>query len=201
MGCSSANESEDKIVIFMIGKPGCGQKSQGAKVAEILGNCSHIHLEGLIRKEMLRKSSMKLDQINENKLVPSNDLVNELYKKIISKNTEYILIDGFPKTVENIDEWKKIIGKKCKVLALIHLNISNEIMYIREKEKLDEMGKNYIEKKYKRFMEKTLKVIDNLKNNINYIEINGEQEFETITQEIVNKLKNLIENKKYNEIF
>ena len=54
--------------------PSCG-KLQGKKISENLGDCSHIHLENLIRHEMLRKLSMKLDQINENKLVPSKDLV------------------------------------------------------------------------------------------------------------------------------
>jgi len=201
MGCGSANSIDNKVVIFLIGKPGCGQKLQGKKVSETLGDCSHIHLENLIRHEMLRKSSMKLDQINENKLVPSKDLVENLYEKIINKNTNYILIDGFPKTEENITEWKKIIGKKFKILALIHLNISNETMNEREKEKIEEMGKSYLDKKYKRFMEYTVKVIDNLKNKINYLEINGEQELEIITKEIVDKLKNLIENNKYNELF
>ena len=201
MGCGSANSIENKVVIFLIGKPGCGQKLQGKKVSEKLGDCSHIHLEGLIRHEMLRKSSMKLDQINENKLVPSKDLVEVLYEKICNKNTNYILIDGFPKIEENITEWKKIIGKKFKILALIHLNISNETMNEREKEKIEEMGKNYLEKKYKRFMENTVKIIDKLKSQINYLEINGEQEQEIITKEIVDKLKKLIENNKYNELF
>ena len=201
MGCGSANSIDNKVVIFLIGKPGCGQKLQGKKVSEKLGDCSHIHLEGLIRHEMLRKSSMKLDQINENKLVPSKDLVEVLYEKICNKNTNYILIDGFPKIEENITEWKKIIGKKFKILALIHLNISNETMNEREKEKIEEMGKNYLEKKYKRFMENTVKIIDKLKSQINYLEINGEQEQEIITKEIIDKLKKLIENNKYNELF
>jgi adenylate kinase len=201
MGCGSANSIDNKVVIFLIGKPGCGQKLQGKKVSENLGDCSHIHLEGLIRHEMLRKSSMKLDQINENKLVPSKDLVEVLYEKICNKNTNYILIDGFPKIEENITEWKKLIGKKFKILALIHLNISNETMYEREKEKIEEMGKNYLEKKYKRFMENTVKIIDNLKSQINYFEINGEQSQEIITKEIVDKLKKLIENNNYNELF
>ena len=201
MGCGSANSIDNKVVIFLIGKPGCGQKLQGKKVSEKLGDCSHIHLEGLIRHEMLRKSSMKLDQINENKLVPSKDLVEVLYEKICNKNTNYILIDGFPKIEENITEWKKLIGKKFKILALIHLNISNETMNEREKEKIEEMGKNYLEKKYKRFMENTVKIIDKLKSQINYLEINGEQEQEIITKEIVDKLKKLIENNKYNELF
>ena len=201
MGCGSANSIDNKVVIFLIGKPGCGQKLQGKKVSEKLGDCSHIHLEGLIRHEMLRKSSMKLDQINENKLVPSKDLVEVLYEKICHKNTNYILIDGFPKIEENITEWKKLIGKKFKILALIHLNISNETMYEREKEKIEEMGKNYLEKKYKRFMENTVKIIDNLKSQINYFEINGEQDQEIITKEIVDKLKKLIENNNYNELF
>ena len=74
-------------------------------------------------------------------------------------------------------------------------------MYEREKEKIEEMGKNYLEKKYKRFMENTVKIIDKLKSQINYFEINGEQDQEIITKEIIDKLKKLIENNKYNELY
>ena len=50
-------------------------------------------------------------------------------------------------------------------------------------------------------MENTVKVIENLKNKINFLEINGEQELDVITKEIIDKLKNLIENNKYNELY
>ena len=50
-------------------------------------------------------------------------------------------------------------------------------------------------------MENTVKIIDKLKSQINYFEINGEQSQEIITKEIVDKLKKLIENNNYNELF
>ena len=35
MGCGSANSIDNKVVIFLIGKPGCGQKLQGKKVSDL----------------------------------------------------------------------------------------------------------------------------------------------------------------------
>ena len=63
---------------------------------------------------MLHKSSVCLDQINEDKLVPSKDLV-ELLNNNISK-LKYEYLEGFPKCEDNILEWKKIIVSNLKIL-------------------------------------------------------------------------------------
>ena len=81
MGCSSSSSTE-KHIIFLIGRPGSGQKTQSDLLCESSKYYGIIHIDSLIRQEMLRKSSVKLDQINEDKLVPSEDLVELLNNNI-----------------------------------------------------------------------------------------------------------------------
>ena len=113
MGCSSSSSFE-KEIIFLIGRPGSGQKTQSNLLNESSKRYGIIHIDSLIRQEMLRKSSVKLDQINEDKLVPSEDLVELLNNNISNMNKDHIILEGFPKCDPNINAWKKIIGKNFK---------------------------------------------------------------------------------------
>ena len=113
---------------------------------------------------MLRKSSVKLDQINEDKLVPSEDLVELLNNNISNMNKDHIILEGFPKCDPNINAWKKIIGKNFKIHSLIYLNMDENLLLEREKEKIDSMGEEYA----LYLKEEQQKKIDKIKKYENY---------------------------------
>ena len=193
MGCSSSS-SMNKKVIFVIGKPGSGQKSQAIYLKNQIKNCNVIQVESLIRYEMLIKSSMKLDQINEDKLVPSNELVEILNEKIKYLPSEYVIVEAFPKNENNVQEWKNIIGKKILIHSLIYLKIDdkdNDKIFEREKDKIDSMGEFYVEKRLKTFNEHTLQIIQALRKDINVIDIHGEKNENDVSEEIWKKFKEL----------
>ena len=193
MGCDSSSTINKKI-IFIIGKPGSGQKSQSIYLKNQIHNCDIIQVEALIRYEMLIKSSMKLDQINEDKLVPSNELVKILNEKIKYLPSEYIIVEAFPKNENNVQEWKNIIGKKILIHSLIYLKIDdkdNDKIFEREKDKIDSMGEFYVEKRLKTFNEHTLQIIQALRKDINVIDIHGEKNENDVSEEIWKKFKEL----------
>ena len=143
---------------------------------------------------MLIKSSMKLDQINEDKLVPSNELVKILNEKIKYLPSEYIIVEAFPKNENNVQEWKNIIGKKILIHSLIYLKIDdkdNDKIFEREKDKIDSMGEFYVEKRLKTFNEHTLQIIQALRKDINVIDIHGEKNENDVSEEIWKKFKEL----------
>ena len=192
MGCGIS--IKNKKVIFLIGKPGSGQKTQAINLKKKLGCCDIIQVEALIRFEMLIKSSMKLDQINEDKLVPSNELVKILNEKIKYLPSEYIIVEAFPKNENNVQEWKNIIGKKILIHSLIYLKIDdkdNDKIFEREKDKIDSMGEFYVEKRLKTFNEHTLQIIQALRKDINVIDIHGEKNENDVSEEIWKKFKEL----------
>ena len=189
MGCSSSN---DKKIIFLIGKPGSGQKIQSINLKNKILNCSIIEVEALIRFEMLIKSNMKLDQISEDKLVSSKDLVEKIYEKIKHINSEFIIIEAFPKNENNIIEWKKIIGNKYLIHSLIHLKIDNDnILFERENEKIASMGNNYVVKRLKTFNDFTLNTINSLRKEINVVDIDGSKNEEEVSNDVWNKFNEI----------
>ena len=197
MGCGIS--IKNKKVIFLIGKPGSGQKTQAINLKKKLGCCDIIQVEALIRFEMLIKSSMKLDQINEDKLVPSEDLVNILNEKIKYLGSEFIIIEAFPKSESNIIEWKKIIGENLMIHSLIHLKIDNDDkLFEREIDKINVMGDFYVHKRLKTFNEHTLPTINSLKDIINYIEIDGEKNEDEVKKEIWEKFNEINQKGKFN---
>ena len=199
MGCSSS--PAQKLIIFMVGRPGSGQKTQSNLLSDSSKDYIVIHIESLIRQEMLRKSSVRLDQINEDKLVPSKDLVELLLNNISKLKYEYIILEGFPKCEDNILEWKKIIGSKFKILCLIYLNMSEDLIYEREKEKIDSMGEMWVNKKNKIFNTQTLPCINDLKNIVNYFEIHVTDKNEKeIHKEILKKIHEFDSGNKFIEL-
>ena len=198
MGCDSSSTINKKI-IFIIGKPGSGQKSQSIYLKNQIHNCDIIQVEALIRYEMLIKSSMKLDQINEDKLVSSEDLVNILNDKIKYLPSEFIIIEAFPKSESNITEWKKIIGKNLMIHSLIYLKIDNDDkLFEREVDKITAMGDYYVHKRLNTFNQHTLPIINYLKDKINYIEIDAEKNEEDVKTEIWTKFNEINKKGKFN---
>ena len=198
MGCSSSS-IKDKKIIFIIGKPGSGQKTQSIYLKNQIHNCDIIQVESLIRYEMLIKSSMKLDQINEDKLVSSEELVTILNDKIKYLPSEFIIIEAFPKSESNITEWKKIIGKHLIIHSLIYLKIDNDDkLFEREIDKINVMGDFYVHKRLKTFNEHTLPTINSLKDIINYIEIDGEKNEDEVKKEIWEKFNEINQKGKFN---
>ena len=199
MGCSSS--PAQKLIIFMVGRPGSGQKTQSNLLSDSSKDYIVIHIESLIRQEMLRKSSVRLDQINEDKLVPSKDLVELLLNNISKLKYEYIILEGFPKCEDNILEWKKIIGSKFKILCLIYLNMSEDLIYEREKEKIDSMGEMWVNKKNKIFNNQTYPSICDLKKIVNFYEIDVSNKKENeIHKEIAKKIQEFISGNKFIEL-
>jgi adenylate kinase family enzyme len=198
MGCSSSS-IKDKKIIFIIGKPGSGQKTQSIYLKNQIHNCDIIQVESLIRYEMLIKSSMKLDQINEDKLVSSEELVTILNDKIKYLPSEFIIIEAFPKSESNITEWKKIIGKNLMIHSLIYLKIDNDDkLFEREVDKITAMGDYYVHKRLNTFNQHTLPIINYLKDKINYIEIDAEKNEEDVKKEIWTKFNEINKKGKFN---
>ena len=96
-------KSKNYHLIFFIGLPGCNKESQIEKISQEY-KYSSINIDSLISQE-ISSSSEKGIQLNEYKLkgniIPSELLVSLLVEKIKTIENKNILIEGFPKTLND----------------------------------------------------------------------------------------------------
>ncbi|PIA35493.1 hypothetical protein AQUCO_03500095v1 [Aquilegia coerulea] len=121
--------STEKItVIFILGGPGSGKSTQSPKIAEKFGFV-HISAGDLLREELKSGSedSVMIQKTMENgELVPSNFMVKLLQRAMKESGKEKFLIDGFPRSLENLDAFTTLTGIEPKFV--LYLYCSEEVM-------------------------------------------------------------------------
>lgn len=99
------------------------------------------------------------------------------------------LIDGFPRNLENLNTWEKLMGDKVEVPFILHLVCSEEVMLSRLLKRGETSGRSddnieSIKKRFRTYNEETMEIIthfDGLKKNR---DVNSEREVGVIFSEI-----------------
>lgn len=116
-------------VIFVLGGPGSGKGTQCSQLVERYG-AAHLSTGDLLREEVASKS-VQGETINrmikEGQIVPLQVTIDLLKKAVQSRPGPY-LIDGFPRSLDNLQLWEAQCGE-C-ALALF-LDLSEELMEAR----------------------------------------------------------------------
>jgi adenylate kinase len=111
-----------KLIIF--GPPGSGKGTYSSKLKEIFG-VEKIATGDIFREEIKKGSELgkKVEKyVKEGKLVPDEIVIEVVKEKI--KNLENFILDGFPRTINQVKELLKI----TKIDAIIKLNMHEEII-------------------------------------------------------------------------
>ncbi|CAN0134169.1 unnamed protein product [Scytosiphon promiscuus] len=96
-----------KEVVFVLGGPGSGKGTHCAKVATEFGY-THLSTGDLLREEQTKESELATkiaDCIKDGKLVTSSTMVALLKDAILKGESKRFLLDGFPRSKENLDAW------------------------------------------------------------------------------------------------
>ena len=99
-----------KQIIFIFGGPGSGKGTQ-CKLLEKKFKYKHISAGDLLRCEKNKNTeNAKLinNLINDGKIVPSNITVNLILDEIKKSDNNVILLDGFPRNIENLETWNRL---------------------------------------------------------------------------------------------
>lgn len=202
--------------IIFIGIQGSGKGTQAKEVAKQL-NLTHISTGDLLR-EQKGKIKKEIDNIiNKGKLI-SDELMIKLLKEKIKKenNKEGIILDGFPRTIEQAKKLKKEIeinkvieikiSDKESIKRLINRRTCEKCkegynLVTQPKPKIpnicDKCGGKLIQRKddnlksikqrIKTYHNQTKPILDYYKEKI--IKINGKKKIEKITKKIIKKIK------------
>ena len=131
-------------VIFVVGGPGSGKGTQCKLIADKYGY-SHLSAGDLLREERNSKSELA-DMINQilvdGKLVPSEITTKLLLNAMQRCENNKFLIDGFPRSQENMDCWEKMAPATVELQFLLQLECPESVMLERLLERGKTSGRN-----------------------------------------------------------
>lgn len=112
-----------KSVIVMLGPPGCGKGTQGERLSEELGY-TRLSTGDMLREAVRNGTELGLKAkgyMDSGALVP-NDLIIGLMKEKIAQATGGVILDGFPRTVEQADA----LAQQVDVDLALDLDVPDE---------------------------------------------------------------------------
>jgi len=181
-------------VLFVLGGPGSGKGTQCKKIVE---NFPFIHLSAgeLLRAERDREGSQFGALINqyitEGKIVPVEITVALLKAEMerTGRSGDWFLIDGFPRSHENLRGWTSVIGDWADVVGVLLLECREEEMEKRILKRAETEGRNddnlsTIKKRFHTYEADTMPVINHYREEQKLFSIQAEGDAEAVYRNV-----------------
>ena len=197
MGCggstAAAVGATKAKVVFVIGGPGSGKGTQCAKIKDEF-KYNHMSTGDVLRTVVKEKKAPGWQELEadmkEGKLISSQKLISFVKVGIVASTNKKILLDGFPRNKENLDEWNKQMKDVADVVAVVYFELADEVM----KERL--LGRNEgraddneetIAKRISTFNQETKPVIDAYEKEGKVIKIDASKSVDDVFAEVKQK--------------
>ena len=132
--CDPRKPCEKPNVVFVLGGPGTG-KGTMCELAEVQLGWTHLSIGDLLRKEREAggKTAETIEEyITAGRLVPNEitvTLLNSTMEKIIrTTGNNNFLLDGFPRSLNNMEGWYEIFGKDTELPKMLYLECPFEVL-------------------------------------------------------------------------
>ena len=173
-----------KNVIFIVGAPGTSISTMCSKLIEEF-KFSFISTSDTIKTESSNTKSLFFNALMtdiQNGLVDSSKVVQMLKLKIMASQEQKILLEGFPKCIENIDQWTSIMSQTADIVAMCLIDISNdEIMKTKASLKY---SPNEVNEKINTYINQTRPACQKYKEQFKLMVFNGEKNDEDLFTEL-----------------
>ena len=117
--------------VFVLGGPGCGKGTNCTKLKQTFG-FTHLSAGDLLRAEQKREGSkvgaLIKEYISEGKIVPSSITIGLLKEAMESNRGATFLIDGFPRALDQAEEFMAEVGAP---MFTLFFDVSQEAMTAR----------------------------------------------------------------------
>ena len=186
-------------LVFVLGGPGSG-KGTMCELAETQLGWIHLSIGELLRAELERRGT-KADMIAEclkaGKLAP-NDIVVTLLKNAMECATRTtgknnFLLDGFPRSMKNLEEWFEIFGQESMLPKMLYLECPYDVLEQRILGRANFTGRSddnleSIKLRFDTFKAETLPAVDYFRSKNKCAEIDTSQDRQTVYSDIVSHL-------------
>ena len=188
-----------KKLFLIIGAPGSGKTTDASIIATNDNKFSHYSTGDLLRAEVASGSDLGrlIDSfISKGNLVPLDVVVNTIISAIKSSPTDYILIDGYPRSVEQMMELDKVLANTDDVglSGVIEVDVSEHVARervlgrARGADDNDEVFNN----RMKVYLGPLKEIRDFYSSKSLLRNINGERTIEEIVSDMANLLNTMI---------
>lgn len=121
-----------KKIFLIIGAPGSGKTTDASKVAERHEDIVHYSTGDMLRAEVDSGSELGKtihSYIGDGNLVPLNIIVDTMLSVINNATADTILIDGYPRSVEQMGALDEIIGgdDNVELVSVIEVRVSEDV--------------------------------------------------------------------------
>jgi UMP-CMP kinase family protein len=179
---------EKANVVFVLGGPGSGK---GTQCARLVADFGFIHLStgDLLRKEVENKGPQaeKIEEVLKEGRLVSSEMLVELIKGAFEKHGMQgkFLLDGFPRSQQNVEAWDQIIKDSVNVPCLLYFSCSEETMKNRLLKRAETSGRSddneeTIMKRFHTFQSETEPILQQFRDKNKVQEISAEGDVDEV---------------------
>lgn len=121
-----------KKLFLIIGAPGSGKTTDASIIAEKNENIVHYSTGDMLREEVASGSDLGIEiesYISKGALVPLEIIVNTIVSAINNAPVDNVLIDGYPRSVEQMTAFDELVSKEDNInlASVIEVRVSEQV--------------------------------------------------------------------------
>ena len=187
-------------IIFIIGGPGVGKGTICSYITSDYPNIIKTISTGDLLRSVVKEKKVEgweilEEDMKKGNLISSDRVLFYLKEAIFSSDKKIILVDGYPRNIENLEIWDKNMKNSVEIKAVFFFDGSHDIMikriHKRKDGREDDKNDEIIKKRIEVFERETKPLINIFEKRGNLITINCNNDFDMIYSDVKKALKDL----------